>query len=80
MQKMPGGVQAANCSTVCVGGGSGCLKCGTCTGKGRLKAQGTRGAHRKHAVHADDAGGIPAVDVRVKLVTVMEELAHAGDG
>ena len=34
-----------------------------CTGEGRLKAvggQGTRGAHKEHAVHGRDLGGVKA--------------------
>ena len=42
--------------------------------------QGTRGAHPEHAVHVNDAGGIPIGDVRVEVLQVIEEVAHVGDG
>ena len=54
-----------------------------CTGKAaRLKAQGpgTRGAHLEHCIHGRDAGGVPAGNVRVEVLQVIEELVHVGDG
>ena len=36
------------------------------------------GAHPEHAVHARDAGGVPAGDVRIEVVQVDEEPAHVG--
>eukprot|EP00964_Phaeocystis_antarctica_P129381 scaffold93231_cov69-Phaeocystis_antarctica.AAC.1 len=38
-----------------------------------------RGAHPEHAVHVRDAGRVPAGNVRVEILQVIEELAHVGD-
>eukprot|EP00964_Phaeocystis_antarctica_P038033 scaffold21758_cov46-Phaeocystis_antarctica.AAC.5 len=38
-----------------------------------------RGAHEEHAVHGCDAGRVPVGYVRVKVLQVVEELAHVGD-
>ena len=49
------------------------------TGKARLKAvwgQGTRGAHIEHAVHGRDLGRVPAGNVRVEVLQVVEEPVH----
>eukprot|EP00964_Phaeocystis_antarctica_P096873 scaffold63096_cov53-Phaeocystis_antarctica.AAC.4 len=56
---------------------------GMCTGRARLKAgggQGTRGAHVEHVFHVRDPGGVPAGNVRVEILQVLEEVAHVGDG
>ena len=42
------------------------------------KARG--GAHREHAAHVRDAGGVPAGYVRVKILHVIEDPSHVGDG
>jgi hypothetical protein len=46
----------------------------------RLGGQGTRIAHVEHVVHGRDAGGVPAGNVRVEILRVIEEPAHVGDG
>jgi len=54
-----------------------------CTGKARLEAaggQGTRGAHEEHEAHGRDLGGVPAGNVRVEVLQVLEEAFHVGDG
>eukprot|EP00964_Phaeocystis_antarctica_P061151 scaffold36502_cov54-Phaeocystis_antarctica.AAC.2 len=38
-----------------------------------------RGAHGEHVTHVRDAGRVPAGNVRVKVLQVIEELAHVGD-
>ena len=40
----------------------------------------TRGAHVEHAPHGCDAGRVPARDVRVDTLQVIEEIAHVSDG
>ena len=40
---------------------------------------GMRGAHVEHVAHVRDAGRIPAGNVRVEVLQVIEELAHVGD-
>ena len=43
--------------------------------------QGTReGAHIEHAEHGCDAEGVPAGNVRVEVLQLIEEGAHVGDG
>eukprot|EP00964_Phaeocystis_antarctica_P136651 scaffold101108_cov39-Phaeocystis_antarctica.AAC.1 len=38
-----------------------------------------RRAHPEHGVHGCDAGRVPAGNVRVKVLQVIEEVAHVGD-
>jgi hypothetical protein len=40
---------------------------------------GMRGAHLEHVAHGRDAGGVPAGNVRVEVLQVIEEGAHVGD-
>eukprot|EP00964_Phaeocystis_antarctica_P061667 scaffold36871_cov49-Phaeocystis_antarctica.AAC.2 len=42
--------------------------------------QGTRRAHVEHLLHVRDLGCVPIGNVRVKVLQVIEELAHVGDG
>eukprot|EP00964_Phaeocystis_antarctica_P133610 scaffold97822_cov51-Phaeocystis_antarctica.AAC.2 len=38
-----------------------------------------RGAHDEHEVHVRDAGRVPAGNVLVEVLQVVEEVAHVGD-
>ena len=53
-----------------------------CAVEARLQIGGRArgGAHLEHLVHGRDAGGVPAGDVLVEILQVIEELLHVGDG
>ena len=52
-----------------------CYGCG-----GSLARGGAHAAHPKHEVHSRDAGRVPARDVSVELLQVVEETIHVCDG
>eukprot|EP00964_Phaeocystis_antarctica_P012644 scaffold6966_cov30-Phaeocystis_antarctica.AAC.1 len=75
------------------GRGAGGVKCGRACGAGAAQAvcrvgpsegwgqrKGERGAHPEHIAHVRDAGRVPAGDVLVEVLQVVEEAPHVGDG